>query len=35
LSDSADKPAVSEAKERAEALDKTLADMVRMGYEGV
>lgn len=34
-SDSADTPTVSEAKERADALDKTLADMVRSGYEDV
>ncbi|MEJ8639822.1 hypothetical protein [Streptomyces sp. MS2.AVA.5] len=33
--DSADKPTVSEAEQRVDALDKTLADMVRMGYEGV
>lgn len=29
----ADKPTVEEARERVDALDKTLADMVRMGYE--
>jgi len=33
--DPADKPTVSEAAERVDALDKTLADMVRTGYEGV
>ncbi|WP_053849528.1 hypothetical protein [Streptomyces sp. NRRL B-24085] len=33
--DSADKPTVSEAKKRVAALDKTLADMVRSGYESV
>ncbi|WP_330343386.1 hypothetical protein OHA09_36085 [Streptomyces longwoodensis] len=33
--DFADKPTVSEAEQRVDALDKTLADMVRMGYEGV
>ncbi|WP_327592471.1 hypothetical protein [Streptomyces chartreusis] len=33
--DAADKPTVSEAAERVDALDKTLADMVRTGYEGV
>ena len=32
--DSADKPTVSEAQERVDALDKTLAGMVRSGYEG-
>lgn len=31
--DSADKPTVSEARERVDALDKTLASMVRSGYE--
>lgn len=31
--DSADKPTVSEAKKRVDALDKTLASMVRSGYE--
>jgi hypothetical protein len=31
--DSADKPTVSEAKERVDALDKALASMVRSGYE--
>ncbi len=30
-----DTPTVSEAEERVDALDKTLADMVRSGYEGV
>lgn len=30
--DSADTPTVSEAEERIDALDKTLADMVRSGY---
>jgi hypothetical protein len=30
--DSADTPTVSEAEERVDALDKTLADMVRSGY---
>jgi hypothetical protein len=33
--DSGDKPTVKEAKERVDTLDKTLADMVRSGYEGV
>jgi hypothetical protein len=33
--DSADTPTVSEAEERVEALDKTLADMVRSGYASV
>lgn len=33
--DSGDKPTVSEAKKRVDALDKTLADMVRSGYESV
>lgn len=33
--DSADKPTVSEAEQRVDALDETLADMVRMGYESV
>lgn len=33
--DSADAPTVSEAEERVDALDKTLADMVRSGYDGV
>ncbi|MEV7888347.1 hypothetical protein ACWD3I_38260 [Streptomyces sp. NPDC002817] len=33
--DSADKPTVSEAEERVDALDKTLADMVRSGYASV
>lgn len=33
--DSADTPTVSEAEERAGALDTTLADMVRSGYEDV
>ena len=32
--DSADKPTVSEAQERVDALDDTLADMVRSGYQG-
>ena len=31
----ADTPTVSEAKERNDALDKALADMVRSGYQGV
>jgi hypothetical protein len=31
--DSADKPTVSEAEERVDALDTTLAGMVRSGYE--
>jgi ABC-type Fe3+-hydroxamate transport system substrate-binding protein len=31
--DSADRPTVEEAKERAAALDSTLASMVRTGYE--
>ncbi|EGX60110.1 hypothetical protein SZN_09316 [Streptomyces zinciresistens K42] len=31
----ADKPTVSEAKERTDALDKTLAAMVRTGYERI
>lgn len=34
-SDSADTPTVSEAEERVDALDKTLASMVRSGYAGV
>ncbi|MEV0779189.1 hypothetical protein [Streptomyces sp. NPDC050428] len=34
-SDSEDTPTVSEAEGRVDALDKTLADMVRSGYEGV
>lgn len=34
-SDSADTPTVSEAKERVDAFDKTLAKMVRSGYQGV
>lgn len=34
-SDSSDTPTASEAEERNNALDKTLADMVRSGYEGV
>ena len=34
-SDSADTPTVSEAKKRVDAFDKTLAGMVRSGYEGV
>jgi hypothetical protein len=33
--DSADKPTVSEAKKRVDALDKTLASMVRSNYESV
>ncbi|WP_326658869.1 hypothetical protein [Streptomyces canus] len=33
--DSADKPTVSEAKERVDALDKTLADLVRSEYASV
>lgn len=33
--DSGDKPTVSEAKKRADALDKTLASMVRSGYDDV
>jgi hypothetical protein len=33
--DPADKPTVGEAEERVDALDKTLADMVRSGYQGV
>lgn len=33
--DPGDKPTVSEAKERVDALDKTLADMVRSGHEGL
>lgn len=33
--DSADMPTVSEAEERVDAFDKTLAGMVRSGYEGV
>ncbi|WP_432021235.1 hypothetical protein [Streptomyces sp. 1222.5] len=33
--DSADKPTVSEAEERVDAFDKTLADMARRGYESV
>lgn len=33
--DSADTPTVSEAEERVDALDKTLAGMVRSGYESV
>lgn len=32
-SNPADTPTISEAEERVDALDKTLADMVRMGYE--
>ncbi|MCZ4509980.1 hypothetical protein O3Q52_17595 [Streptomyces sp. ActVer] len=31
----ADTPTVSEAEERVAALDQTLADMVRSGYQGV
>lgn len=34
-SDPADTPTISEAEERVDAFDKTLADMVRSGYEGV
>lgn len=33
--DSADTPTVGEAKERVDAFDKTLADMVRSGYASV
>jgi hypothetical protein len=33
--DSADTPTISEAEERVDALDKTLADMVRTGYQSV
>lgn len=33
--DSGGTPTVSEAKERVDAFDKTLADMVRSGYDGV
>lgn len=33
--DSGDKPTVSEAKKRVDALDKTLAAMVRSGYDSV
>jgi hypothetical protein len=33
--DTADKPTVGEAKKRVDAFDKTLAGMVRSGYEGV
>lgn len=33
--DAADKPTVKEAEERVDALDKTLADMVRSGYQSV
>jgi hypothetical protein len=33
--DPADTPTVSEAEERVDAFDKTLADMVRSGYVGV
>jgi hypothetical protein len=33
--DAGDKPTVGEATERVDALDKTLADMVGMGYETV
>jgi hypothetical protein len=33
--DSTDKPTVGEAKVRVDAFDKTLAGMVRSGYEGV
>jgi hypothetical protein len=32
---STDKPTVSEAKERVDAFDKTLAGMVRSGYESL
>ena len=34
-SDAADKPTVSEAAVRVDAFDKTLADMVRSGYDGL
>ena len=34
-SNPADTPTISEAEERVDALDKTLADMVRTGYQGV
>ncbi|MEV6756728.1 hypothetical protein [Streptomyces sp. NPDC051214] len=34
-SDSADTPTVGEAEERVDALDKTLAGIVRSGYAGV
>lgn len=34
-SDSADNPTVKEAEERIDALDNTLADMVRMGHADV
>lgn len=33
--ESGDTPTVSEAEERVEAFDKTLAGMVRSGYQGV
>jgi hypothetical protein len=33
--DAADKPTISEAQERVDALDDTLADMVRSGHAGV
>ncbi|MEU7400725.1 hypothetical protein [Streptomyces sp. NPDC044948] len=33
--DPADTPSISEAEERVEAFDKTLADMVRSGYQGL
>ncbi|MFF9153847.1 hypothetical protein ACF1AB_16640 [Streptomyces sp. NPDC014846] len=33
--DSADKPTVSEAEDRVDAFDKTLADMVRRGYDSL
>lgn len=32
--DAADTPTVSEASQRVDALDETLADMVRQGYQG-
>ncbi|MBM7091041.1 hypothetical protein JTP67_21355 [Streptomyces sp. S12] len=33
--DAADTPTISEAEQRTDALDKTLADMVRSGYDSV
>jgi hypothetical protein len=33
--DAADEPTVGEAKERVDAFDKTLASMVRSGFQGV
>lgn len=33
--DPSDTPTISEAEERVDALDETLADMVRSGYQGV